>query len=259
MRRTDDLLGAALELACHGLPVLPCGEHKRPVTARGFHDASADPAEVRRLFARPGAALIGVPTGERSGLAVLDLDTEDEARAWWRAHRHRLPETRTHRTRRGGLHLHFAWPGGKVPTTAAKIAHGVDTRGDGGYVVWWPAHGGEVLRDVRLGELPLFPGWLLDLIAPPRPAPLPVTRPAVSDRYAAAALEKAMVAVATAGEGTRNDTLNREAHALARLVGPAMSARDVAAVMLAAAASAGLSPREAQLTVTSALRARGVA
>lgn len=255
------LIAAALDLARQGFPTFSCGSDKRPVVAGGFKAATADPDEVRRLISRRGAALIGVPTGERSGLAVLDLDTVDEARAWWRAHHHRLPETRAHRTRSGGLHLLFAWPGGRVLTTAGKLAPGVDTRGDGGYIIWWPAHGGAVVRDMPLDALPPFPGWLLDLILPPRlvvqhpPAPPPV----ISDRYTAAALRRAIAAVATAAEGTRNDTLNSETHGLARLVGPALTARDIAVSMLAAAAAAGLPPREAQLTVSSALRARGVA
>lgn len=253
------LIAAALALAGQGLPVVPWNANKRPVTPHGFHDASTDPAEVRRLFSRPGAALVAVRMGEPSGLVALDLDPEDTARAWWRAHRDQLPETRTHRTRRGGLHLLFAWPGGRVPSPAGKLARGVDVRGDGSALTWWPAHGGAVLRDVPLGALPLFPGWLLDAITPPPPPPLPAARPAVSDRYAAAALERAIVAVARAGEGMRNATLNREAHGLARLVGPALTARDIAAALIPAAAAAGLQPRESMLTISSALRARGVA
>lgn len=249
----------ARALAAQGLPVFPCAHDKRPIVSAGFWAASLDPVAIDRMFANPAAALIGVPTGERSGLAVLDLDPTDEAREWFRRHRDQLPETRTHRTRRGGLHLVYAWPGGKVPSTAGKLARGVDTRGDGGYVVWWPAHDGAVVRDVRRESLPLFPGRLLDLLAPPPPPPPPIARPSVSSRYTHAALQRAIAAVSTAREGTRNATLNRETFALARLIGPALTAGDVAAVMLAAAAVAGLPPREAQLTVTSALRARGAA
>ncbi|WP_144185751.1 bifunctional DNA primase/polymerase [Elioraea rosea] len=253
------IISAALALARQGLPVVPWSASKKPVTPHGFLDASTDPVEVQRLFSRPGAALVVVRMGEPSRLVALDFDTEDTARAWWRAHHHRLPDTRTHRTRRGGLHLLFAWPGGKVPSPAGKLALGVDVRGDGSALTWWPAHGGDVVRDMPLDGLPLFPGWVLDAITPPPPPPLPPTRLAVSDRYAAAALERAIVAVATAAEGTRNSTLNREAHGLARLVGPVLTARDIAAALIPAAQAAGLQPHETMLTVSSALRARGVA
>ena len=44
-------------------------------------------------------------------------------------------------------------------TTAGLIASGIDTRGEGGYVVWWPAHEKETVGD--LASLTEPPSWLL--------------------------------------------------------------------------------------------------
>ena len=44
-------------------------------------------------------------------------------------------------------------------TTAGLIAPGIDTRGEGGYVVWWPAHEREPVGD--LDSLTEPPSWLL--------------------------------------------------------------------------------------------------
>ncbi len=69
----DELIQTAQNLARNcGLPVFPCrAENKRPATPHGFKDASRDPTIIARLFRHPDAALIGIPTGEASGLSVL--------------------------------------------------------------------------------------------------------------------------------------------------------------------------------------------
>jgi hypothetical protein len=89
-----------------GWPVFPVRNDKRPATRHGFKDATTDPAEIARLFALPGAALIGVPTGKMSGADVLDVDVKhDAARAWLLAVETSIPSTRSYRTRSGGVHL----------------------------------------------------------------------------------------------------------------------------------------------------------
>lgn len=137
------LADAAIAL---GLPVFPCNADKKPCTKRGFHDAVRDPAAVRHLFRHPATALIGVPTGAASGLAVVDVDTRDGGAglAWLAANEHRIPRTRRHRTRSGGLHLVFRRPADAVIRNSQGratadgevkgISPGVDVRGEGGYV-----------------------------------------------------------------------------------------------------------------------------
>lgn len=171
------LVETAIKLAAEGLPGFPCGANKKPCWSkdeggRGFHDATLDPAEIRRLFAHRGAHLIGVPTGEVSGFDVLDIDPRHGGDEWERANLHRLPETRIHRTRSGGRHYLFQHAPGMRNDAGKRIASGVDVRGDGGFIVWWPAH--DLLPD---SEAPLahWPDWLLPL-ALPKPKPEPVAR-----------------------------------------------------------------------------------
>jgi hypothetical protein len=88
-----------------------------------------------------------------------------------------------------------------------------------------------------------------------RSRPRLVSAPAEhGDRYIAAALRRASDAVAGAPKGARNDTLNREAHSLARLGD--LPDETIERVLAEAATAGGLSPWEAKRTIASALRAR---
>src|SRR5215212_12285403 len=72
------LLKAALVYARRGIPVFPCEPGgKRPLTYNGFWDASVDLRLVDAWWGRWPGANLGVPTGERSGLLVLDVDPRD--------------------------------------------------------------------------------------------------------------------------------------------------------------------------------------
>jgi hypothetical protein len=88
--------------------------------------------------------------------------------------------------------------------------------------------------------------------APRRPAPR-LSDPKRADAYAHAALRRAAEAVATAGEGTRNDTLNKETYGIARLDG--IDDETIEATMLDAALAAGLAELEARRTIASAISA----
>jgi hypothetical protein len=77
------------------------------------------------------------------------------------------------------------------------------------------------------------------------------------DGYADAALRQESEAVRGATVGTRNETLNRAAFAVARFVPGRLRASDVVDELLAAATAVGLDETEARRTITSALKARG--
>jgi hypothetical protein len=245
-------LAAALALAAGGLPTFPCHADKRPASPHGFLDATADPDAIRALWRRYPGPLVGVPTG------ALDLDRKhSEAAAWWHANRGRLPETRMHRTRGGGLHVLFvAQP--DLRCSAGKLTLGIDVRAVGGYIIDWSATG----LPVRDAPLAPWPGFLLDQLRPPPPAARPtITLPRGAEagrRYALAALRNAVGRVASAPIGTRNAELNRETFGLARLVGlGALTPATVAGAMAHAGLAAGLTQFEVERTIASALRARG--
>jgi hypothetical protein len=243
-------LGGALALARDGLPSFPCRADKRPATPRGFQDAVSDPDELRQLWRRHPGLLIGVPTGEASGAAVLDLDIprHPEAGEWWTLNRHRLPQTRTHRTRSGGLHLLYrhrpglrCWAGRPVP--------GIDGRADGGYIIWWPAAEVPVLCDVPSAP---WPAWLLvDLQSSTSPV-RPNVRVTVPDEYALANLVRL---VAGAPPGQRNNLAYWAACRAGEMVASGLIGAETAAAVIARAAMrAGLSQPEAERTAWSGLR-----
>lgn len=218
------------------LPVFACGHDKRPVTQHGFQDATRDAVEIERQFATPGAAMIGVPTGDTSGFFCLDLDVKNGGGGleWLAANQHRLPDTRRHKTRSGGVHLLFAMPQGRIiRNSAGRIAAGVDVRGNGGYIIAPPSPG--YLVDEAMAPAPA-PAWLLDLIDPPKAleAPRPAPAPRQSGdgtRYGLQALDNECQAILSAPDGAKHDTLNRAAFSIGGLVaagelieGPAFAA-----------------------------------
>ena len=163
----NSTLNEALALAKQNIPVFPCKVDKRPATPHGFKDASTDPKKITRWWSTNPAALIGVPTGRASGINVLDVDDLKALTA--------VPAviTRTHRTRSGGLHLLFTANGYDVRNSTSKLAKGLDVRGDGGYIIWWPAHGFAVVNPKHIAPTP---HWLAKKpeapkVATPTPPP----------------------------------------------------------------------------------------
>lgn len=92
---------------------------------------------------------------------MLDLDPRNGSEAWEKEHGQRLPLTRAHQTRSGGMHVFFRHlPGMRCST--GKNAPGVDIKADGGYVIFWPAVGIPVIMDENLAPWPV---WLLEQLA----------------------------------------------------------------------------------------------
>ena len=65
------------------LPICPYGADKKPTCREGFNAASADPAAIEALWRLYPGPLIGMATGEKSGLAVLDIDPKHDGEAWF--------------------------------------------------------------------------------------------------------------------------------------------------------------------------------
>ncbi|UHD44028.1 bifunctional DNA primase/polymerase [Aureimonas altamirensis] len=210
---------------------------KSPYTSRGLKDATLSARIVEIWFGeRHPAALIGVPTGSALGAWVLDIDRHGEIDGHnWLAEMESafgpLPDTARAVTANGGSHYFFQHVEGV--RNRASIAPGVDTRGDGGYVI----APGSVMRDGRSyewvvdfdGGMPQFakaPDWLLELVVAKQTsvADAPQYRGVVSGSFSDQYVEKAVrselseTAGVAMGAG-RNSRLNEASFALGTFVG----------------------------------------
>ncbi len=86
----ETMLDAALWWAERGIPVFPCNPSiekkitKSPMLPKklgaggkqigGLYLATTGPEQIKKWWTRWPQALIGVPTGEKSGVCVIDLD-----------------------------------------------------------------------------------------------------------------------------------------------------------------------------------------
>jgi hypothetical protein len=201
------------------------------------------------LLARFGHAnAYGCAMGHAAGVFALDIDVRTGGKEWFLANEERLGQGLAHRTRSGGIHLFFRMPAGfEVRNSASKLAPGVDVRGEGGYVVGAGSPGYTVARE---GEIPECPEWLLEALMALKPKPVDLAALAgtsagdvlaaaelVGDGtvYGLAALKRAVAAIVGAEEGTKHDTLNKEAFGVGGLVSGGEVAEAVAVAALDAA------------------------
>ncbi len=253
---SDPMLDVALSYIQNGIPVFPCragdvevidnatGEisvlpAKAPMISNGLKGATLTERIIRAWWdeKRHGGAMVGIPTGERSGIFVLDIDMHRDtdgnlidgkaALAELEVANGAMPATATVRTAGGGLHYYFKHVDGV--RNRGALSKGLDVRGEGGFVIAagsvttdgrsyeWLDHDGEGLPAVADA-----PQWLLDLILPP-----PVTvspsdwsyRAEGHDHYVAAAMESELAQLASTTEGSRGEQVNASAFSLGQLVG----------------------------------------
>ena len=266
------LLTAALVYARHGIPVLPvhtpdpsggcscdrgvrCDRPgKHPRLRHGLTEATTDPRLIEIWWSRWPAANVGLRTGVV--MDVADIDSAEGRHGLIHLLGGELPPGPRVRTGGGGWHLWFR------PTgygNRVRLLPGLDWRGIGGYVVAPPSRhlSGADYRWVRRPDtaLPDGPDVLRALIEGPAPpsAHRPIAHP---DRYALAALAAEVDRVASAPVGARNDTLNRAAFALGRLVGAGLlDPADATRELGLAARRAGLGRAEIDRTIRSGLTA----
>jgi replicative DNA helicase len=123
--------------ASKGWDVFPCLPGDKKPAVKWADVATKDAGQIIDWWKHQPNANIGIATGARSGLVVIDIDTahdgEESAKGL------ALPETVTAHTGGGGRHLLYAHPGREIRNSASKLAKGIDVRGDGGYIVAPPS------------------------------------------------------------------------------------------------------------------------
>ncbi len=167
----------ALRLAAGGIPVFPCWPdghgarpdgrpyYKSPRIAGWQIHATTDITTILGWWQTWPDSLVGVPCGGKSGLYVLDLDVKPDQEVSGvlslRAAGISPPPTRINHTLSGGMHLLYLLPTtGAAQTDAGMLGPGIDRRGDGGYIIWWPAHGGAVTP----GVIAPCPQWMVGTV-----------------------------------------------------------------------------------------------
>ncbi len=249
---------AALAYAEQGLHVFPLQpQGKTPLTAHGLEDATTDALTIETWWARWPDANVAIRTGE---IIVVDEDrfgALDELAA--EAHE-TIPETRIVKTG-SGRHFYFLPPADqRIRNTAGKLAPGIDTRGDGGYVVAPPSvhPSGSIYEYLAQVDAVILPAWIAQRLirAQPERKPMPDINLIGTSPYGKAALDEEIARVALASEGTRNDTLNRAAFALGQLVaGGEVDQVDAWRSLEGAASAAGLPINESGKTIRSGFQA----
>ena len=164
MSRTPTIIEKALEIA-EQYPVFPCDIEKAPIVAGGFKAATQDHDEIVNGFSRRNAALIGVPTGKVSGLAVIDVDIKDgkQGKEWVEKHAEMLGITLKAETPSGGWHYYYKHEEGL--RNSAGIDGCVDIRAEGGYVCFPDNVNYRFLNDEELADWPAGFGASTDAAA----------------------------------------------------------------------------------------------
>lgn len=160
----NNLFQSALEYSeKYYFSVIPIKPDKKPyIQWQPYQKKKATAAEIRQWWTKWPNAMIGIVTGEVSGIFVVDCDTQagfDEVQKL-------LPESLVYpqaRTPRGGWHLYFKWLADYKMTIAAGVMSGVDIRGEGGYIIAAPSVNAEgksytwQISIADIAELPSLP------------------------------------------------------------------------------------------------------
>jgi Protein of unknown function (DUF3631)/Bifunctional DNA primase/polymerase, N-terminal/Primase C terminal 1 (PriCT-1) len=177
---------AALAFTARGIPVFPvhspngnggcsCGKPdcsspaKHPRTEHGFLDATTDREAIATWWARWPSANIAMPTGKASGYDVLDVDVQHGGAGTLKRleHEHgKLPDTVEVLTPSGGRHYVFRHVGRALKSGAGVLGLGLDTRGEGGYVLCPPSIGanGRAYKYTRRVTAAEPPEWLFEIV-----------------------------------------------------------------------------------------------
>lgn len=158
--QVSDNRRAALALADEGWHVIPLGPNKRPLV-KGWQDKATDDArQIERWWAKWPDAMPGLPSGERNGFTVLDIDQKNGKDGFAELKAMGLDVDAMSpcqvQTASGGRHIYFRWDG--QGNSAAGLPAGLDVRGEGGFVVAPGAINGKGIYTGHLTrELPTWP------------------------------------------------------------------------------------------------------
>lgn len=225
--QSNPRLDAALAYAARGWHVFPClPNSKKPrKDSGGLLDATTDAATIEAWWQENPKYNVAIATGP-SNLCVIDIDPGG-LEGWDDLIRQdpTLQEIENLCPRvdtpRGGFHFYMEGDG---PTTASKLANGIDTRGKGGYVLAPPSYvddgksKGSYEGEPHVDDLPKVYRPLLDRVAKKEPTQVEPVVPPEQVRWdspealtrAEAILKTFVLAGKTAVEGAGGDQTTYE-------------------------------------------------
>ncbi|SNR47874.1 Winged helix-turn-helix DNA-binding [Haloechinothrix alba] len=263
------LVDAALSYARRAWRLHPVDRKDAPWWPEWPRKATTRTDIIRRIWRGRRPPYIGIATGHRSGLVVVDVDPQHGGTV------DHLPPTLTAASPSGGWHFYYAHPGPDhyiASLTSDQVRTGVDIRADGGYVMAPPAPG-RFFLDVNEEPAPC-PHWVLALAERPGPghrsgkgtsggsrqrggtgAHAGYSATGTTD-YGAQALAAELDRLSRAEVGTRNEQLNRSAYRIGQLVAAGHIARaDAEHQLTDTARGIGLTDTEIKKTIRSGLEA----
>lgn len=120
----------------HVIPLKPQSKLPAVQSVDEWREKLPDDKTLKRWFIDNPSNNIAILTGKASRLFVIDIDDPSKADGY----KQRYPTHVMARSPKGGLHLYYHMPDTEVSTTTvAKLETGVDTRGEGGYIVAAPS------------------------------------------------------------------------------------------------------------------------
>ena len=254
------LASAAFRYAMRKIAVFPLtpGTKVPLAGSNGCNGGTNDPDATRARWQKTPNANIAAATGARSGFWVLDVDQPNSLAALVRQFAD-LPETAETSTPHDGRHLYWRHVEG-IRNSAGRIGPGLDVRGEGGSIVLPPSVLADGGRYCWTNTVPVAeaPEWLVKLALPPPPPPKPDSKPLSGDisAYVGTAVAAELRELGRAGEGTRNESLNRAAFNVAQFCHAGALPEDWARQQLERVALAiGLPAFEARGTIDSAFKA----
>jgi RecA-family ATPase len=258
----------ALSLARLGYPVIPLQpSNKRPYANEdvaqlagvpmpndgngGIYLATTDEAAIHAWWSAWPGAMIGIPTGSKTGIAALDIDVKNGKDGWATIQNNGLPippDAPFQMTRSGGGHYLMSLPPGVTfPSDVNVIGNGLDRLGDGKYFVWY----GVDLSAPR----PLAPPWFTSKVAAKSDINLTGGLIIPGPARIAETIEYWTVNVRDAAAGERNNVLNNAAFAFGQIATACPEReRELVAKLAAAAADCSLDARETDRTIKSGMR-----
>jgi hypothetical protein len=205
-------------------PIFPCTSRKVPLVKAFAEVATTNPAQLSDWWKRWPDALPALPTGSRSNIVVLDIDTKnprtygfDTLEALGLSI---LPETPMAHTPSGGLHIYFVrHPVVEIRNSTGKfgLGLGVDVRGQGGLIIlpspnsgyFWDPHWNPSTVDFQPA-----PFWLGHRARPEKRVEFKKGSSFSPQR----ALHDACERIRCATDGHKHEVLNREAFRVGTLV-----------------------------------------